>query len=35
MRDYFVFAWRWPRDDSSLWLANQPDLQAQLKAENG
>jgi hypothetical protein len=35
MTGYLVFAWRWPSGDSSLWLANHPELQAQLKIENG
>jgi hypothetical protein len=35
MTGYLVFAWRWPSSDSSLWLANHPELQAQLKIENG
>ena len=35
MTGYLVFAWRWPADTPSLWLENQPDLQTQLKAENG
>jgi hypothetical protein len=32
---YLAFAWRWPSNDSSLWLANHPELQDQLKIENG
>lgn len=35
MEGYLVFAWRWPRDDSSLWLANHRELQSQLAVENG
>lgn len=35
MEGYLVFSWRWPRDDSSLWLANHPELQSQLAVENG
>jgi hypothetical protein len=35
MTGYLVFAWRWPSGDSSLWLANHPELQAQLRLENG
>jgi len=35
MKGYLVFAWRWPRDQSSLWLANHPELQSQLAVENG
>jgi len=35
MTGYLVFAWRWPSGDSSFWLANHPELQAQLKIENG
>jgi hypothetical protein len=34
MQGYLVFAWRWPRNDPSLWLANHPVLQAQLAREN-
>lgn len=34
MEGYLVFAWHWPRDDSSLWLANHPELQAVLAEEN-
>lgn len=34
MQDYLVFAWEWPKDDSALWLANQPDLISQLTTEN-
>lgn len=35
MEGYFVFAWHWPANDSTLWLANHPELQAQLAVENG
>jgi hypothetical protein len=35
MTGYLVFAWRWPDGYSSLWLANHPELQAALRAENG
>ncbi len=31
---YLVFAWRWPDEDPSLWLANHRELQAQLVKEN-
>jgi len=34
MKGYFVFAWHWPANDSTLWLANHPELQAQLAEEN-
>jgi hypothetical protein len=34
MRDYLVFAWRWPSGSSSLWLANHPELQQQLLVES-
>jgi hypothetical protein len=34
MQGYLVFAWRWPRNDPSLWLANHPELRAQLAREN-
>jgi hypothetical protein len=34
MEGYFVFAWRWPDDEPSLWLENHPELQAQLAKEN-
>lgn len=38
MRDpregYLVFAWRFPDDQPSLWLANSPLLQSQLAVEN-
>lgn len=35
MEGYLVFAWRWPPRNSSLWLANNPQLQKQLRVENG
>jgi hypothetical protein len=35
MRGYLVFSWAWPPDDTSLWLANHPELQQQLAIENG
>jgi hypothetical protein len=35
MEGYLVFSWAWPPDDRSLWLANHPELQAQLAVENG
>ena len=35
MSSYLVFSWRWPAGTPSLWLENQPLLQAQLKTENG
>ncbi|MCA1702765.1 MAG: hypothetical protein LC808_05635 [Actinobacteria bacterium] len=35
MEGYLVFAWRWPREDRSLWLVNHPELQSQLAGENG
>jgi hypothetical protein len=35
MQGYLVFAWRWPSNHSSLWLANHPELQSQLATENG
>ena len=35
MEGYLVFAWHWPSTDSSLWLANHPELQSQLAKENG
>jgi hypothetical protein len=35
MTGYLVFAWRWPSGHNSLWLANHPELQAQLRTENG
>ena len=35
MQGYLVFAWHWPQSDSSLWLANHPELQSQLAVENG
>jgi hypothetical protein len=34
MEGYLVFAWRYPDDDPSLWLANNPALLAQLALEN-
>jgi hypothetical protein len=34
MEGYLVFAWRWPDEEPSLWLANHPELQAQLAVEN-
>src|SRR5215210_9018554 len=34
MEGYLVFAWRWPRDQPSLWLARNRELQEQLKKEN-
>jgi hypothetical protein len=34
MSAYLVFEWRWPSADSSLWLANHPELQSQLATEN-
>ena len=34
MEGYLVFAWAWPSWDSSLWLANHPELQQQLAVEN-
>jgi hypothetical protein len=34
MEGYLVFSWRWPDDQPSLWLANNPQLQAQLAKEN-
>lgn len=34
MEGYLVFSWRWPEIDPSLWLANHPELQAQLAEEN-
>ena len=35
MEGYLVFAWRWPRDQPDMWLAKRPDLQEQLRVENG
>jgi hypothetical protein len=35
MEGYLVFAWRWPKDKPDQWVANRPDLQAQLARENG
>jgi hypothetical protein len=34
MQGYLVFAWHWPRDNPSLWLAYNRGLQAQLAREN-
>ena len=34
MQGYLVFAWRWPDDEPENWLANHPELQAQLAKEN-
>jgi hypothetical protein len=34
MEGYLVFAWRWPPGRPDLWLANHPELQAQLAKEN-
>ena len=34
MEGYFVFAWHWPDEEPSLWLANHRELQAQLAREN-
>jgi hypothetical protein len=34
MEGYLVFAWRFPADDPSRWLANNPALKAQLAVEN-
>jgi hypothetical protein len=34
MEGYLVFAWRWPPERPDLWLANHPELQAQLAKEN-
>ena len=34
MEGYLVFAWKWPRESPSLWLANRPELRAQLAREN-
>ena len=34
MQGYLVFAWRYPADDSSQWLANNPGLRHQLALEN-
>jgi hypothetical protein len=34
MEGYLVFSWRWPPAQPELWLANDPDLQAQLALEN-
>jgi len=35
MSGYLVFSWRWPDGTPSLWLENHPELQTQLKTENG
>ena len=34
MEGYLVFAWRFPDNDPSMWLANNPALQDQLAVEN-
>jgi hypothetical protein len=34
MEGYLVFAWHYPDCDSSVWLSNHPELQAQLALEN-
>jgi hypothetical protein len=34
MEGYLVFAWRFPDDTPALWLANHPELRAQLALEN-
>jgi hypothetical protein len=34
MEGFLVFAWRWPPDDSHLWLVNNQALQSQLALEN-
>jgi hypothetical protein len=34
MSGYLVFAWRWPRNRPSLWLANHSGLKSQLSREN-
>jgi hypothetical protein len=34
MEGYLVFAWHWPSNDPSLWLANHPELRFQLAVEN-
>ena len=34
MEGYLVFAWRWPEDEPENWLANRPELRAQLAREN-
>jgi len=34
MEGYLVFAWRWPRDQPSLWLQDNQPLRAQLAVEN-
>jgi chitodextrinase len=35
MEGYLVFAWRYPDEIPEKWLANHPELQAQLAIENG
>jgi hypothetical protein len=35
MLSYLVFSWTWPDGTPSLWLENHPELQNQLKLENG
>jgi hypothetical protein len=35
MLSYLVFSWRWPATDATLWLENHPEVQDQLKIENG
>ena len=34
MEGYLVFAWRYPKDQPSVWVANNPAVQAQLAVEN-
>lgn len=34
MEGYLVFAWRYPPEDPSVWLANHPEQQSQLAIEN-
>ena len=34
MEGYLVFSWRYPDDRPDLWLANHPELHAQLALEN-
>lgn len=34
MQGYLVFAWHWPRNNPSIWLAKNRPLQAQLAREN-
>jgi hypothetical protein len=34
MQGYLVFAWRWPRNKPSMWLANHAQLRTQLAKEN-